>query len=187
MNQRDSDGLRQALGQFATGVTIVTTAGPGEEPIGVTANSFNSVSLDPPMVLWSLSAAALSRKAFESAQHFCVHVLAASQESLSQKFAARGASKFDGLKLLKGVGAVPMLEEFVARFQCRMTHQYPVGDHIIFVGEVLQFDKSDRRPLVFHGGRYAMADRRMLQDFARQLEESKPYPGDRRTKQKPNP
>lgn len=187
MKQRDSDGLRQALGQFATGVTIVTTAGPDEAPIGVTANSFNSVSLDPPLVLWSLSASAYSRIAFESAQHFCVHVLAASQDSLSQKFADRGANKFDGLKWVRGVGSVPMLEEFVARFQCRTTQQYPVGDHIVFVGEVLQFDKADRRPLVFHGGRYAMADRRMLQDFAHQLDESKPRPGDRRKKRQPNP
>lgn len=187
MKERDSEGLRQALGQFATGVTIVTTAGTDDEPVGVTANSFNSVSLDPPLVLWSLSAAALSRRAFECAAYFCVHVLAASQEALSQKFASRGANKFGQLKFMRGLGDVPMLEEYVARFQCRMANQYPVGDHIVFVGEVLKFDKSDKRPLVFHGGRYALADRRMLQEFARQLDDTEAHPADRRAKRKTPP
>ncbi len=180
MNKPDTKGLRHALAQFATGVTIVTTAGPSDEPIGVTANSFNSVSLDPPMVLWSLSAAALSRQSFESAGYFCVHVLTSGQEELSQRFASRGADKFGGLKWERGLGSVPMLEEFVARFQCRQTHQYPIGDHIVFVGEVLRFDRTDRRPLVFHAGRYALAERRMMEKLARQLGEAAAHGEDRR-------
>jgi 3-hydroxy-9,10-secoandrosta-1,3,5(10)-triene-9,17-dione monooxygenase reductase component len=187
MKERDSEGLRQALGQFATGVTIVTTAGADDEPIGVTANSFNSVSLDPPLVLWSLSTAAFSRKSFESAAYFCVHILAASQEALSQKFASPGANKFGDLKFVRGLGSVPMLEECVVRFQCRMTNQHPVGDHIVFVGEVLKFDNSDKRPLVFHGGRYALADRRMLQEFALRLDGTESRHGDRRAKRKTPP
>jgi len=185
MEKRDTEGLRHALGQFTTGVTIVTTAGPNDEPIGVTANSFNSVSLDPPMVLWSLATSALSRGAFEAAGHFCVHVLAASQEELSQRFAARGKNKFGELQWVRGAGSVPMLEEYVARFQCRMTNQYPVGDHIVFVGEVLHFDKSDKRPLVFHGGRYALAERRLMEKVARRLGGRAQHPEDRRNKPKP--
>ena len=180
MSERDSQGLRQALSQFATGVTIVTTSGPAGEPIGVTANSFNSVSLDPPLVIWSLSASARSRQSFETQGYFCVHVLSSSQEELSQKFASRGADKFGGLQLVRGLGSVPMLEEYVARFQCRLTQQFPIGDHIAFVGEVLHFDRCDRRPLVFHGGRYALAERRMMEELARQLREAKPYDKDRR-------
>ncbi|MGH8196966.1 MAG: flavin reductase family protein [Steroidobacteraceae bacterium] len=185
MENCDKEGLRHALGQFATGVTIVTTAGSNDEPIGVTANSFNSVSLDPPMVLWSLMTSSLSRPAFENAAHFCVHILAVSQEDLSQRFAARGKDKFSGLKWVRGAGSVPMLEEYVARFQCRMANQYPVGDHIVFVGEVLHFDRTDKRPLVFHGGRYALAERRLMEKVARRLGGRAPHRGDRRNRRKP--
>jgi 3-hydroxy-9,10-secoandrosta-1,3,5(10)-triene-9,17-dione monooxygenase reductase component len=131
-------------------------------------------------VLWSLSAAALSRQLFESAGHFCVHVLTSEQEELSKRFASRGADKFGGLKWSPGLGSVPMLEEYVARFQCKLTHQYPIGDHIVFVGEVLCFDKSDRRPLVFHAGRYALAERRMMEKLAHQLGEAALHGEDRR-------
>lgn len=185
MNDNDTAGLRHALGQFATGVTIVTTAGINNEPVGITANSFSSVSLDPPLVLWSLSRTALSRKAFENAAYFCVHVLAASQEELSERFASRGKNKFGGLIWAPGPGSMPMLEEYVARFQCRMTNQYPVGDHVVFVGEVLRFDKTDQRPLVFHGGRYALAERRTMAKVARRLGERKPFPKDRRKRKIP--
>lgn len=180
MTDKKTEGLRQALGQFATGVTIVTTSGPDSEPVGITANSFSSVSLEPPLVLWSLSTSALSRRAFESAAFFCVHVLTASQEELSERFGSRGKNKFAGLNWTSGPGSVPLLEEFVARFQCRMTSQYPVGDHIVFVGEVLRFDKADKRPLVFHGGGYALAERRRMARVALRLSDASPLPGDRR-------
>jgi 3-hydroxy-9,10-secoandrosta-1,3,5(10)-triene-9,17-dione monooxygenase reductase component len=181
MKALDKEALRQALGQFATGVTIVTTAGPGG-PIGVTANSFNSVSLDPPMVLWSLSATAFSKSTFEAAGHFCVHVLTAAQEALSRRFATQGSDKFDGIPWTPGPGSVPLLAEYVARYQCRSAHHFPVGDHIVFVGEVLAFQLSDARPLVFHGGRYALAERRMLEGIARKLGDEQPHPAERRNK-----
>jgi 3-hydroxy-9,10-secoandrosta-1,3,5(10)-triene-9,17-dione monooxygenase reductase component len=187
MDSLEKDSLRQALGQFATGVTIVTTAGRDGEPLGVTANSFNSVSLNPPMVLWSLSAAALSRSSFEESDHFCVHVLTASQEDLSRKFGAPGNDKFGGLSWTRGLGSVPLLDEYVARFQCRKAHQFPVGDHIVFVGEVVDFRRTNARPLVFHGGRYALAERRMLESIARQLAEEESSPADRRRKGTPLP
>ncbi len=180
MRERDNQGLRQALAQFATGVTIVTTAGPRGEPVGVTANSFNSISLDPPLVLWSLSTAAHSRDAFKKAEFFCVHVLTSAQEGLSQTFASRGADKFGGLKWEPGMGSVPLLDEFVARFQCRLTQEHAMGDHVVFVGEVLRFDRTEMRPLVFHGGRYAHAERRNMEKIARQLGDLKPYHKDRR-------
>ena len=149
--------FRSALGAFATGVTIVTTRDEQGRDIGLTANSFNSVSLDPPMVLWSLAKNARSLPAFLAASHFAVHVLAADQEELSLRFATRGSEKFAGLDLERGASQVPLLRGCSARFQCRTAFRHEGGDHVIFVGAVESFDHSDRPPLVFHGGRYALA------------------------------
>lgn len=149
--------FRNALGAFATGVTIVTTRDDQGRDIGLTANSFNSVSLDPPMVLWSLAKNARSLPAFLAASHFAVHVLAADQEELSLRFASRGSEKFAGLDLERGASQVPLLRNCSARFQCRTAFRHEGGDHVIFVGAVESFDQSARPPLVFHGGRYALA------------------------------
>lgn len=156
----DPREFRKALGTFATGVTIITTRAADGTPIGLTCNSFNSVSLDPPLVLWSLENASLSLAAFREAPHWAVHVLASDQEELSGRFARRGATKFAGLELEDGVGNIPLLTGCSARFQCRNAFQYDGGDHVIFVGEVQRFDRSDAAPLVFHGGGYADATRR---------------------------
>lgn len=153
----DTRRFRDALGSFATGVTIVTTRSPAGEDIGLTANSFNSVSLDPPMVLWSLSRSARTLPAFLENPHFAVHVLASNQEDLSHLFATPGAAKFAGLTLERGQGEVPLLDGCTARFQCRTAFRREGGDHLIFVGDVLAFDAYDRPPLLFHGGRYALA------------------------------
>jgi 3-hydroxy-9,10-secoandrosta-1,3,5(10)-triene-9,17-dione monooxygenase reductase component len=149
--------FRSALGAFATGVTIVTTRDADGHDIGLTANSFNSVSLDPPMVLWSLAKSARSLPVFLAASHFAVHVLAADQEELSLRFATRGSEKFSGLDLERGPAQVPLLRGCSARFQCRTAFRHEGGDHVIFVGAVEAFDQSDRTPLLFHGGRYALA------------------------------
>jgi 3-hydroxy-9,10-secoandrosta-1,3,5(10)-triene-9,17-dione monooxygenase reductase component len=149
--------FRSALGAFATGVTIVTTRDAEGRDVGLTANSFNSVSLTPPMVLWSLAKNARSLPAFVAATHFAVHVLAADQEELSLRFAARGSNKFAGLDLERGPAQVPLLRGCSARFQCRTAFRHEGGDHLIFVGAVESFDQSDRPPLIFHGGRYALA------------------------------
>jgi len=156
----DSKVLRGALGSFATGVTIVTTCDAQGNDVGLTANSFNSVSLDPPMVLWSLARTALSLSAFVTSPYFAVHVLAADQEPLSNLFARRGAEKFAGLAIERGEGNVPLLPGCAARFVCRTAFQHEGGDHIIFVGEVLSLDHFERAPLVFHGGAYALAARK---------------------------
>jgi 3-hydroxy-9,10-secoandrosta-1,3,5(10)-triene-9,17-dione monooxygenase reductase component len=149
--------FRDALGTFATGVTIVTTRSAAGEDIGLTANSFNSVSLDPPMVLWSLAKKSLSLPAFLESGYFAVHVLSASQEALSLTFATRGAEKFAGLEIRRGAGDTPLLPGCSALFQCRTAFTYEGGDHVIFVGAVESFEHFERTPLVFHGGRYAVA------------------------------
>ena len=156
----DAIAFRGALGAFATGVTIVTTRDGTGVDCGLTANSFNSVSLDPPMVLWSLARTSHNMEAFRGASHFAVHILAADQEALSNGFAKRGADKFAGVEVERGEGDMPLLTGCTARFQCRTAYQYEGGDHIIFVGEVIAFDHEDRAPLLFHGGRYAMAARK---------------------------
>jgi 3-hydroxy-9,10-secoandrosta-1,3,5(10)-triene-9,17-dione monooxygenase reductase component len=160
----DPAEFRRALGAFATGVTIITTRAPDGVPLGLTANSFNSVSLNPPLVLWSLAQNALSLPVFKAVGHWAVHILAADQEELSSRFARRGLDKFAGLEIETGQGGVPLLRGCTARFECRNAFQYEGGDHTIFVGEVLRFERSERAPLVFHGGRYAHATRRDAAD-----------------------
>lgn len=156
----DPQAFRAALGSFVTGVTIVTASDGSGHDVGVTANSFNSVSLEPPMVLWSLARKSSSLAAFEAASHFAVHVLAADQEDLSNRFAKSGEDKFAGLDPMRGAGGAPLLAGAAAQFQCRTAFRHDGGDHVIFVGEVVEFDRSGKAPLVFHGGRYALAARK---------------------------
>lgn len=153
----DPRAFRNALGQFATGVTIVTACDPSGEKVGATVSSFNSVSLDPPLVLWSLDKRAYSRTVFESSSHFAVHVLKLEQQELARRFATRGASKFEGLNCGAGLGAVPLLSDCAACFECETRHRYDGGDHLIFVGEVKRFAHAACAPLVFHGGAFAQA------------------------------
>lgn len=153
----DAKAFRQALGAFTTGVTIVTTVDETGNDVGVTANSFNSVSLDPPMVLWSIGRSSTNINTFITARHFAVHILASDQEPLASQFSKRGVDRFAGLKLERGPGGIPLLEGCTARFQCRMAFQYEGGDHVILVGEVLEFDHYEREPLVFKSGRFAFA------------------------------
>lgn len=153
-NTFSAGDLRKALGAFTTGVTVVTTKGPDGADTGLTANSFNSVSLDPPMVLWSLAKSSLSLPAFTSAKYFAVHILSSEQQTISARFAKRGADKFAGLDIERGPDAIPLLQDCAARFVCETTYHYEGGDHIIFVGSVVRFDHSDRAPLLFHGGQY---------------------------------
>ncbi len=164
----DRKEFRSALGAFATGVTIVTTCHEGID-VGLTANSFNSVSLDPPMVLWSLGKTSLSLPHFAATSHFAVHILSDEQEALSARFATRGADKFGGLDFERGHHDLPLLTGCVARFQCRKLFEYEGGDHVIFVGEVVAFDHVSKRPLLFHGGQYAVAAPRKEADESKAL------------------
>lgn len=147
--------FRAALGMFATGVTIVTARAMDGQVIGLTANSFNSVSLTPPLVLWSLSRAAASMALFSAGSHYAINVLANDQKALAERFATRGADRWNGVTFDTGAGGAPLLHGAAATFECFNRSRYEEGDHVIFVGEVERCThRADASPLLFHGGRY---------------------------------
>ncbi len=147
--------FRDALGMFATGVTVVSAAGEDGEPIGLTVSSFNSVSLDPPLVLFSIDRGALSLPALRRAPGYGVSVLAAEQAELSRLFATSGAEKWSGMALEIGYGGAPLIPGAIACFECRPYAVYEGGDHEIFVGEVVAHRSAPAAvPLVFFGGTY---------------------------------
>jgi flavin reductase (DIM6/NTAB) family NADH-FMN oxidoreductase RutF len=151
----DGQAFRAALGCFATGITVVTTVAPSGELLGVTANSFNSVSLDPPLVLFSLHRAAYSLGAFAEGGHFAVNILREDQRELSIRFAQALSEKWRGIDYeIWGTGA-PIIKECLASFECRTRALYDGGDHVIFLGEVLRLRSSNAgRPLLYFRGRY---------------------------------
>ena len=142
--------LRDALGRFATGVTVVTTMTP-RGPLGITANSFASVSLTPPLVLWSPARKSRRFPAFEAASHFAIHVLSAGQRGLAERFALPGDG-FAEVAFAAGFGDAPLLDGCAARFECRHAAGYDGGDHLIVVGEVLRLEQADLPPLLFYRG-----------------------------------
>lgn len=143
--------LRDALGRFATGVTVVTTmASTG--PLGMTVNSFSSVSLDPPLVLWSPARRSSRFPFFEASSHFAIHVLAEDQRPLAEHFARHG--RFGDIAFTRGLGDAPLLEGGAARFECLHAAHHDGGDHLIVVGEVLRITVSDAPPLLYHRGAY---------------------------------
>ncbi len=151
----DCRAFRDALGSFATGIAVVTACAPDGEFVGLTVNSFNSVSLDPPLVLWSLDLASPSLAAFRAASHYVVNILAADQADVSQHFATRQPDKFGDLQLCLGAGGAPLLHGCCAWFECANETRYPGGDHLIFLGRVERFTHEPARlPLLYHGGRY---------------------------------
>lgn len=146
--------LRQALGAFLTGVTVVSTASTSGKPVGLTANSFNVVSLDPPLVLWSLRTSSGSIEAFRSASHFTVNVLSEEQIDLSRRFASPIEDRFEKVTWRSGPNSIPLLQGCGASFECRLVSQQIVGDHVLFIGEVEDYRYRAMRPLIFHHGRY---------------------------------
>jgi flavin reductase (DIM6/NTAB) family NADH-FMN oxidoreductase RutF len=157
----DARDLRRALGQYATGVTVVTTTDPAGLPFGMTANSFTSVSLDPPLVLWAAAKSSPSLAAFETNDRFAVNVLASDQHHLSRQFATTGAEKFEGVRLTDG--DLPLLTGTVAHFVCRRRAgaegRIDAGDHVLFIGEIESYSAPGGEPLVFHSGFYRVATR----------------------------
>ena len=147
--------LRNALGSFATGVTIVTALGREGQKVGMTANSFNSVSLEPALVLWSIGRTTNCFDDFIAAQSFAIHVLAEDQQSLSNLFAMTGSDRFAELDCTEGLAGVPILPHYSSCFQCTIEHQYDGGDHVIMVGRVIDLKDSGHKPLLFHRGDYA--------------------------------
>ncbi len=152
----DSGGFRRSLGEFATGVTVIT-ASVGGISYGMTSNSFASVSLSPPLVLWSIRRESASYAAFNDCTHFAVHILADDQIDLSQRFARSGPDKFVGLGCQPGLGDAPILDNVAASFECSRGQAHDGGDHLILLGEVMRYCRYDRPPLLFTKGRYAVA------------------------------
>jgi flavin reductase (DIM6/NTAB) family NADH-FMN oxidoreductase RutF len=150
----DAHMFRHALSQFATGITIITTKDASGKYVGVTANSFNSVSLHPPLVLWSLSKKASSHDAFAQATHYGVSVLAAHQEELSHHFSTFKGDRFAGLEVKEGLEGVPLIPEALAHFECRVRSRYDEGDHLIMVGEALRCDYREGEALVYRSRKY---------------------------------
>ena len=153
----DARELRQVLGSFVTGVTVITTLDANGKPHGLTANSFSSVSLDPPLILWSQSLEAPSHPVFRDGERFVVNILADDQVEISQRFSRGGADKFAGCSTRPGLGSVPLLGGCSAYLECRRISSFPGGDHMIFLGEVERIERTGRQPLVFGGGRYLVA------------------------------
>lgn len=145
---------RRALAQFATGVTIVTTRDPDGVPTGLTVNSFNSVSLEPPLVLWSLALKASSLAAFKTCRHYAVNVLGAGQLDAAKTFADAKADRFATVPWHAGPFDMPIIDGAVASLIVGNRSQYIEGDHMILVGEVVTYDAPGGPPLVFHDGRY---------------------------------
>jgi len=148
-----TNGLRRALGKFATGVTVVTCQGSAG-PCGITANSFSSVSLQPPLVLWNIAKVSNSLQAFLDAEYFAVNILSAEQQHLSAHFALSDHTLFADIEYATNGKAVPLLPDTVACFECRTHQVHDCGDHYIIVGEVESFRADDKQPLLFFGGEY---------------------------------
>ena len=154
--QDDSRGFRRALGQFATGVTIISAAA-GEQLIGVTANSFSSVSLDPPLILWSIAKTSQSLPLFRTATHFAVNVLASDQMELASRFARSGPDKFSGVDWQAGLGGAPLFPGTAASFECVQHALIEAGDHYIMQGRVERYTRNERDLLLFAQGRFGLA------------------------------
>jgi flavin reductase (DIM6/NTAB) family NADH-FMN oxidoreductase RutF len=150
-----SQEFRASLGMFATGVTIVTARTPAGALVGLTASSFNSVSLSPPLVLWSLAQAASSMAVFSTGSHYAINILAADQKALAERFASRREDRWAGVAFTEGACGAPLLDGAAATFECFNRSRYQEGDHVIFVGEVERCSHRDgAAPLLYHGGKF---------------------------------
>jgi len=146
--------LRRAFGKFATGVAVVSTSKGDGTPCGLTINSFSSVSLEPPLVLWSLTNTSPNLDAFLSASHFAINILSHDQRRICDRFAARNSDKFAGVDWFRGPAGLPVIRDTIATFECRRTDTVTAGDHTVFFGHVEDCVQSDREPLVFFAGAY---------------------------------
>lgn len=154
MSDIDAREFRNAMGAFATGITVVTSTDHQSKPIALTVNSFASVSLDPPLVLWSVNRAHDIAEDFVESDHFAVHILQHDQKNFSQHFSGDRPDKFEGIDYDTGIGKLPLLCDYCARFQCKVEHRYEGGDHVILVGRVLDMDYRSVDPIIFHAGKY---------------------------------
>ena len=150
----DIVSYRRTLGRFATGVAVVTATGRDGRTVGLTISSFNSVSIDPPLVLFSLAKTALSIEAMRGAEGYAVNILGEDQRHLSDQFARSRCDKWASVEHALGVFGAPLLADAIAHFECAPWAQYDGGDHLIFVARVLRFSSASGRPLVFFQGAY---------------------------------
>lgn len=150
----DNQHFRRTLSQFATGVTVITTRSAHGTLLGLTANSFNSLSLDPPLVLWSLATSASSMPVFTENSHYVINVLSAQQEHLARQFSQKLEDRFRGVDYILSPSGNPILQGTVAWFECHNLRRYPEGDHVIFVGAVENCNISPQPALVYHGGQF---------------------------------
>lgn len=156
----DPKDFRRALAQFPTGVTVVTAIDANGQPVGVTASSFNSVSMDPPLILWSIDKNAFSAATFCTTAYFAVNILSEEQMALSNRFAGRGEDKFKDVAWTPGLGGCPLFDGLAAKFECKSWNVYDGGDHFIVVGEVKGYSyENTQAPLVFARGSYAVSAR----------------------------
>lgn len=146
--------LRATLGRFATGVTVITTLGDEGAPVGLSVNSFSSVSLDPPLILWSLALTSPSLSAFRTHASFAVNILCVDSKDLALHFATPSSDKFAGIEWDPGHHGVPVLREAAAVLECDTSQRIGAGDHEIYLGHVRRIRREDKRPLVFHGGQF---------------------------------
>ena len=152
----DTRRLRNALGCFATGVAIVTTKSAGQAPMGLTINSFSSVSLEPPLVLWCLDKSSETLAAFTTASHFVINILREEHQELSNRFSQRGHHHLDGVEVLIGTHGIPALRNALSHFECAIEAQHDAGDHVILVGRVVAFDYAEEgHPLLYYRGKYS--------------------------------
>ncbi|MBK9217457.1 MAG: flavin reductase family protein [Uliginosibacterium sp.] len=150
----DATTFRRTLGMFATGIAVITARDRHGNPVGLTISSFNSVSLAPPLVVWSLANDSTLRETLEACEHYAINVLAADQEDISNRFASRTGDRFAGLRWEEGLGGAPLLEGCCAVFEVRNSQRLPGGDHVVFISEVIRCDRSEQAPLVFFNGQY---------------------------------
>lgn len=156
MEDLSPNDLRKVFGQYPTGVTVVTTMDSNGEPIGMTANSFASVSLSPPLILWSIDRGGEIHDIFTQATHFCVHMLAEHQEEVSTRFSSGEKKRFSGIIWSSGELGSPLLSDYLCRIECSLENVFDGGDHSVMLGRVakVEFKEEHQKPLVFHQGTY---------------------------------
>ena len=161
--------LRTCLGAFVTGVTVITTVDRADNLHGLTANSFSSVSLEPPLILWSLQIKTRSYPVFYEAERFAINILAAEQVGIAQRFARPAQDKFQGIPVTHGIGGLPLIKDCAAYLECRKEAIYPGGDHAVFLGRVDRIQSSERKPLAFGSGKYMVVHPHDLGAFSPDL------------------
>ena len=150
----DSREIRDIMGHFATGVTVVTTRDGAGSPFGLTVNAFTSLSLNPPLVVVCIDKAAQCYSCFEESKVFAINVLSEDQEELSRRFATKGIEKFGEIKWHRGENNVPLLDGSIGTIECKIVNSYEGGDHTIYLGEIVSANATEDRPLLFFKGKY---------------------------------